>query len=96
VIGPGDRKSVQHLAMHFPRIGDDQMHHFIGSALWDSAPPVNANTTLAICLPPRRSRSWPVPPKPVGSTSRLTNSSNKSSALTTPRDDHGRDYTDTP
>uniref|UniRef100_UPI0035B262B4 IS701 family transposase n=1 Tax=Novosphingobium sp. TaxID=1874826 RepID=UPI0035B262B4 len=38
LIGPGDRKSVQPMAMRFPGIGYDQLHHFIGGALWDSAP----------------------------------------------------------
>jgi SRSO17 transposase len=38
LIGPGDRKSVQPMAMRSSGIGYDQLHHFIGSALWDSAP----------------------------------------------------------
>jgi SRSO17 transposase len=38
LIGPGDRKSVQPMAMRSPGIGYDQLHHFIGGALWDSAP----------------------------------------------------------
>lgn len=38
LIGPGDRKSVQPMAMRSPGIGYDQLHHFIGAALWDSAP----------------------------------------------------------
>lgn len=37
LIGPGDRKSVQPMAMRSPGIGYDQLHHFIGGALWDSA-----------------------------------------------------------
>lgn len=36
LIGPGDRKSVQPMAMRAPGIGYDQLHHFIGGALWDS------------------------------------------------------------
>lgn len=36
LIGPGDRKSVQPMAMRLPGIGYDQLHHFIGGALWDS------------------------------------------------------------
>ena len=38
LIGPGDRKSVQPMAMRSPGIGYDQLHHYIGGALWDSAP----------------------------------------------------------
>ncbi|MFN7400180.1 MAG: IS701 family transposase [Sandaracinobacter sp.] len=38
LIGPGDRKSVQPMAMRSLGIGYDQLHHFIGGALWDSAP----------------------------------------------------------
>ena len=38
LIGPGDRKSVQPMAMRSPGIGYDQLHHFIGAALWNSAP----------------------------------------------------------
>jgi SRSO17 transposase len=38
LIGPGDRKSVQPMAMRSSGIGYDQLHHFIGGALWDSAP----------------------------------------------------------
>lgn len=38
LIGPGDRKSVQPMAMRSFGIGYDQLHHFIGGALWDSAP----------------------------------------------------------
>lgn len=38
LIGPGDRKSVQPMAMRSPGIGYDQLHHFISAALWDSAP----------------------------------------------------------
>ena len=38
LIGPGDRKSVQPMAMRAPGIGYDRLHHFIGGALWDSAP----------------------------------------------------------
>lgn len=38
LIGPGDRKSVQPIAMRAPGIGYDQLHHSIGGALWDNAP----------------------------------------------------------
>lgn len=38
LLGPGDRKSVQPMAMRSPGTGYDQLHHFIGGALWDSAP----------------------------------------------------------
>lgn len=37
LIGPGDRKRVQPMAMRSPGIGYDQLHHFIGGVLWDSA-----------------------------------------------------------
>jgi hypothetical protein len=42
------------------------------------APPASANTTSAICPATRRSKSWTVPSKPVGSASRPTSSSRKS------------------
>jgi SRSO17 transposase len=38
LIGPGDRKSVQPIAMRSSGIGYGQLHHFIGGALWDSVP----------------------------------------------------------
>ena len=38
LIGPGDRKSVQPMAMRSPGIGYEQLHQFIGDAFWDSAP----------------------------------------------------------
>jgi len=38
LIGPGDRKSVQPMAARSAGIGYDQLHHFIGAGLWDSAP----------------------------------------------------------
>jgi hypothetical protein len=38
LIGPGDCKSVQPMAMRSPGVGYDHLHHFIGGALWDGAP----------------------------------------------------------
>lgn len=38
LIGARDRKSVQPMAMRSSLIGHDQLHHFVGGALWDSAP----------------------------------------------------------
>ena len=38
LIGPGDRKSVQPMAARHSGVSDDQLHHFIGSSVWDAAP----------------------------------------------------------
>ena len=38
LIGPGDRKSVQPLAARSGSVNYDQLHHFIGSGIWDTAP----------------------------------------------------------
>ena len=35
LIGPGDRKSVQPMAARDNGVGYDQLHHFIGSGVWD-------------------------------------------------------------
>lgn len=39
LIGPGDRKSIQPIALRSEAIPYDRLHHFIGAGLWDSAPP---------------------------------------------------------
>jgi len=38
LIGPGDRKSVQPMAARDNGVNYDQLHHFIGSGVWDAAP----------------------------------------------------------
>jgi SRSO17 transposase len=38
LIGPGDRKSVQPMAMRFAPGDYDQLHHFIAAGVWDAAP----------------------------------------------------------
>jgi SRSO17 transposase len=38
LIGPGDRKSVQPMAARDNGVNYDQLHHFIGSSIWDAAP----------------------------------------------------------
>ena len=38
LIGAGDRKSVQPMAARDGEVGYDQLHHFIASGVWDSAP----------------------------------------------------------
>lgn len=38
LIGPGDRKSIQPLAARTDDAGYDQLHHFIASGTWDTAP----------------------------------------------------------
>jgi SRSO17 transposase len=38
LIGPGDRKSVQPMAARDAAVNYDQLHHFIGSGVWDAAP----------------------------------------------------------
>jgi SRSO17 transposase len=37
LIGPGDRKSVQPMAARDNGVSYDQLHHFIGSGVWDAA-----------------------------------------------------------
>ena len=38
LIGPGDRKSLQPMAARDDGVNYDQLHHFIGSSVWDAAP----------------------------------------------------------
>jgi SRSO17 transposase len=38
LIGPGDRKSVQPMAARADEVGYDQLHHFVASGVWNSAP----------------------------------------------------------
>lgn len=38
LIGPGDRKSIQPMAARDGVVSYDQLHHFIGSGVWDAAP----------------------------------------------------------
>ena len=38
LIGPGDRKSIQPMAIRSNAVPYDRLHHFIGAGLWDSAP----------------------------------------------------------
>ena len=38
LIGPGDRKSIQPMAAREEAAGYDQLHHFVASGLWNSAP----------------------------------------------------------
>ena len=38
LIGPGDRKSIQPMAARDSSVSYDQLHHFIGSGVWDTAP----------------------------------------------------------
>ena len=38
LIGPGDRKSVQPMAARDNGVNYDQLHHFIGSSVWDATP----------------------------------------------------------
>lgn len=38
LIGPGDRKSIQPMAARDGGVSYDQLHHFIGSGVWDAAP----------------------------------------------------------
>jgi DDE superfamily endonuclease len=45
--GPGDRKSIQPTASREAGVGYDQLHHFVASALWDSAPRVAALLKVA-------------------------------------------------
>ena len=38
LIGPGDRKSIQPMAARDSGVSYDQLHHFIGSGVWDATP----------------------------------------------------------
>jgi SRSO17 transposase len=38
LIGPGDRKSVQPMAVRDASVTYDQLHHFVAAGVWDSAP----------------------------------------------------------
>jgi SRSO17 transposase len=38
LIGAGDRKSVQPMAVRDGDVGYDQLHHFIASGVWDAEP----------------------------------------------------------
>ena len=38
LIGPGDRKSVQPMALRDASVTYDQLHHFVAAGVWDSAP----------------------------------------------------------
>jgi SRSO17 transposase len=38
LIGPGDRKSIQPMAARNSAVSYDQLHHFIGGGVWDTAP----------------------------------------------------------
>jgi SRSO17 transposase len=38
LIGPGDRKSIQPMAARGDEASYDQLHHFVASGVWDSAP----------------------------------------------------------
>src|SRR5258708_33766036 len=67
LIGPGDRKSVQPMAVRDASVTYDQLHHFVAAGVWDSAPlatPLlvkadkrvggNASTTIsAVTAPPK-------------------------------------------
>src|SRR5215207_11343074 len=37
LIGPGERKSVQPMALRMPAADYDQLHHFIGAGTWEEA-----------------------------------------------------------
>lgn len=47
LIGPGDRKSIQPMAERCGKVSYDQLHHFIGSGIWDAAPLETALLTEA-------------------------------------------------
>ena len=38
LIRPGDRKSVQPMALRAGEVGYDRLHHFVAAGVWDSAP----------------------------------------------------------
>lgn len=38
LLGPGDRKSVQPMAARLAPADHEQLHHFVATSPWDSAP----------------------------------------------------------
>lgn len=38
LIGPGERKSMQPLAVRAGDVGYDQLHHFVAAGVWDAEP----------------------------------------------------------
>ena len=38
LIGPGDRKSIQPMAIRAGEVSYDQLHHFVAAGVWNSAP----------------------------------------------------------
>ncbi len=38
LIGIGERKSVQPMALRDGSVGYDQLHHFVSAGVWDAAP----------------------------------------------------------
>ena len=38
LMGPGERKSIQPMALRAVGTGYDRLHHFVGAGLWDEAP----------------------------------------------------------
>ena len=38
LIGPGERKSIQPMAVRTTGADYDQLHHFVGAGVWDEAP----------------------------------------------------------
>jgi SRSO17 transposase len=38
LIGAGDRKSIQPMAVRDAQVGYDQLHHFVAAGAWDAAP----------------------------------------------------------
>lgn len=53
IIGIGERKSTQPMAMRDGSVGYDQLHHFVGAGVWDAAPlerQLDTRKNLAGCL----------------------------------------------
>jgi SRSO17 transposase len=88
LIGPGDRKSVQPMAARDGAVNYDQLHHFIASGVWDSAPleaalPAEADRLVGggkswliiddTCLPKKGEHSVGVAPQYASSLGKTAN-----------------------
>jgi SRSO17 transposase len=58
LLGPGERKSLQPMAMQLGLGGHDQLQHFIASAAWDDGPLWTVLAREADRMVAGRTRCW--------------------------------------
>src|SRR5476649_3025508 len=68
LIGPGDRKSVQPMAMRAGGVDYDQLHHFVAAGVWDSAP-LEAALLKKGTHPAKATGQFDLDGRPIGSRS---------------------------